>query len=109
MLTLTGQSGLGKSTLINTLFASHLINSKGRSDNEGPIRQTTEINQQSHVIVENGVKLKLNIIDTPGYGDQINNEGCWEPIIKHVGLCSMSVLRAKDTGLGVGGDFRRDK
>ena len=36
------------------------------------------------VIVENGVKLRLNIIDTPGYGDQINNEGCWDPIIKYV-------------------------
>jgi len=30
------------------------------------------------------VKLRLNIIDTPGYGDQINNEGCWDPIIKYV-------------------------
>ena len=26
------------------------------------------------VIVENGVRLRLNIVDTPGYGDQINNE-----------------------------------
>jgi hypothetical protein len=26
------------------------------------------------VIVENGVKLRLNIVDTPGYGDQVNNE-----------------------------------
>lgn len=25
-------------------------------------------------IVENGVKLRLNIVDTPGYGDQVNNE-----------------------------------
>ena len=27
------------------------------------------------VIVENGVRLRLNIVDTPGYGDQVNNEG----------------------------------
>lgn len=27
------------------------------------------------VITENGVKLRLNIVDTPGYGDLINNEG----------------------------------
>lgn len=94
-----GQSGLGKSTLINTLFASHLINSKGRFDNEGPIRQTTEINQQSHVITENGVKLKLNIIDTPGYGDQINNEGCWEPIIKHIKDQHSAYLRKELTAL----------
>lgn len=26
------------------------------------------------VIAENGVKLRLNIVDTPGYGDQVNNE-----------------------------------
>lgn len=26
------------------------------------------------VIEENGVRLKLNIVDTPGYGDQVNNE-----------------------------------
>jgi hypothetical protein len=26
------------------------------------------------VIVEKGVKLRLNIVDTPGYGDQVNNE-----------------------------------
>ncbi len=26
------------------------------------------------VITENGVRLRLNIVDTPGYGDQVNNE-----------------------------------
>ena len=36
------------------------------------------------VIIENGVKLKLNLIDTPGYGDLINNEHCWEPIVKYI-------------------------
>ena len=36
------------------------------------------------VIVEGGVRLKLNIVDTPGYGDQVNNEGCWEPIVRYV-------------------------
>lgn len=29
------------------------------------------------VITENGVRLRLNIVDTPGYGDQINNEN-WQ-------------------------------
>ncbi|GMG53386.1 unnamed protein product [Ambrosiozyma monospora] len=26
----------------------------------------------------------MNIIDTPGFGDQINNEKCWEPILKYI-------------------------
>jgi len=79
-----GQSGLGKSTLVNTIFASHLIDSKGRVAVEEPPRQTTEIETVGHIIEENGVRLKLNIVDTPGYGDQVNNENCWEPIIKYI-------------------------
>ncbi|TRM59268.1 Septin-type guanine nucleotide-binding (G) domain-containing protein [Schizophyllum amplum] len=81
---LVGQTGLGKSTLINTIFASHLVDSKGRFTSDEPVRQTTEIQAVSHVIVENGVKLRLNIVDTPGYGDQVNNENCWDPIVKYI-------------------------
>lgn len=45
---LLGQTGLGKSTLINTIFASHLIDSKGRREADEPVRQTTEIQTVSH-------------------------------------------------------------
>jgi septin 3/9/12 len=79
-----GQTGLGKSTLINTIFASHLMDSKGRLSPEEPIRSTTEIQAVSHIIEENGVRLRLNIVDTPGYGDLINNERCWDPIVKYI-------------------------
>lgn len=79
-----GQTGLGKSTLINTIFASHLIDSKGRLHPEEPIRSTTEIQTVSHIIEENGVRLRLNIVDTPGYGDLINNDRCWDPIVKYI-------------------------
>ena len=44
----TGQTGLGKSTLINTIFASHLIDTKGRFEPDEPVRQTTEIQAVSH-------------------------------------------------------------
>ena len=43
-----GQTGLGKSTLINTLFASHLIDSKGRLEAYESPRSTTEIHPVSH-------------------------------------------------------------
>ena len=75
---------MGKSTLINTIFASHLIDSKGRLHPEEPIRSTTEIQAVSHIIEENGVRLRLNIVDTPGYGDLVNNERCWDPIVKYI-------------------------
>jgi septin 3/9/12 len=79
-----GQTGLGKSTLINTIFASHLIDSKGRFQPDEEPRSTTAIHPVSHTIEENGVRLRLNIVDTPGYGDLINNERCWDPIVKYI-------------------------
>ncbi|KIJ69188.1 hypothetical protein HYDPIDRAFT_80824 [Hydnomerulius pinastri MD-312] len=94
-----GQTGLGKSTLINTIFASHLIDSKGRLEADEPVRQTTEIQGVSHVIVENGVKLRLNIVDTPGYGDQVNNENCWDPIVKYIKDQHSAYLRKELTAM----------
>ncbi|KAJ1018931.1 hypothetical protein NDA16_004734 [Ustilago loliicola] len=94
-----GQTGLGKSTLINTLFAAHLIDTKGRFSADEVVRQTTEIHPVSHVIVENGVKLRLNIVDTPGYGDQVNNENCWDPIIKYIKDQHSAYLRKELTAM----------
>ncbi|EMD38228.1 GTP binding protein [Gelatoporia subvermispora B] len=94
-----GQTGLGKSTLINTIFASHLIDSKGRLEADEPVRQTTEIHPVSHVIVENGVRLRLNIVDTPGYGDQVNNENCWDPIVKYIKDQHSAYLRKELTAM----------
>lgn len=79
-----GQTGLGKSTLINTIFASQLLQSKGRTSPDEVVRSTTEITSNSHIIEENGVRLRLNIVDTPGFGDLVNNDRCWDPIIKYI-------------------------
>ncbi|KAK9896690.1 Septin-domain-containing protein [Cystobasidium minutum MCA 4210] len=98
-LMVVGQSGLGKSTLVNTIFASHLIDSKGRQEHDLPIRQTTEINTISHLVQENNVKLRLNIIDTPGFGDAVNNEGCWDPIIKFTKDQHSAYLRKELTAM----------
>ena len=36
------------------------------------------------VIEEKNVRLRLSITDTPGFGDQVNNEDCWLPIYDHI-------------------------
>ena len=33
---------------------------------------------------ENGVKLALTVIDTPGYGDAVDNTNCWNPILEYI-------------------------
>uniref|UniRef100_A0A672S669 Septin-9-like n=1 Tax=Sinocyclocheilus grahami TaxID=75366 RepID=A0A672S669_SINGR len=79
-----GQSGLGKSTLVNTLFKSKVSRKSCTPNYEEKISKTVHLQSVSHVIEEKGVKMKLTVIDTPGFGDQINNENCWEPIVKYV-------------------------
>ncbi|TPX64497.1 hypothetical protein CcCBS67573_g08401 [Chytriomyces confervae] len=80
-----GESGLGKSTLVNTLFNTSLYpakDSKVELTNEIP--STVEIQAIAADIEENGVKLKLTVVDTPGFGDFINNEESWAPILENI-------------------------
>ncbi|XP_051563322.1 neuronal-specific septin-3-like isoform X2 [Myxocyprinus asiaticus] len=79
-----GQSGLGKSTLMNTLFKSKVSRRSVMTTDEERITKTIEIKTISHDIEEKGVRMKLTVIDTPGFGDQINNENCWQPIMKFI-------------------------
>ncbi|NP_001314904.1 septin 9b isoform b [Danio rerio] len=79
-----GQSGLGKSTLMNTLFKSKVSRRSVMTTEEERIPKTIEIKSISHDIEEKGVRMKLTVIDTPGFGDQINNENCWQPIMKFI-------------------------
>ncbi|CAL8317640.1 unnamed protein product [Arctogadus glacialis] len=79
-----GQSGLGKSTLVNTLFKSKVSRKSCSPNYEEKISKTVQLQSVSHVIEEKGVRMKLTVIDTPGFGDQINNDRCWEPVLKHV-------------------------
>uniref|UniRef100_A0A8D0GIZ1 Septin 9 n=1 Tax=Sphenodon punctatus TaxID=8508 RepID=A0A8D0GIZ1_SPHPU len=79
-----GQSGLGKSTLINTLFKSKVSRKSIQPTSEERIPKTIEIKSVTHDIEEKGVHMKLTVVDTPGFGDHINNENCWQPIMKFI-------------------------
>ncbi|XP_033826347.1 neuronal-specific septin-3-like isoform X2 [Periophthalmus magnuspinnatus] len=79
-----GQSGLGKSTLMNTLFKSKVSRKYVQATAQEKIPKTIEIKSISHDIEEKGVRMKLTVIDTPGFGDQINNENCWQPIMRFI-------------------------
>lgn len=81
-LMVVGQSGLGKSTFINSLFSSEI--NERLSHEPVHISPTTRIQEKTVRLVENGVTLDLTLVDSPGFGDAIDNNKCWEPIVEYV-------------------------
>ncbi|GAA5850898.1 hypothetical protein JCM8547_009124 [Rhodosporidiobolus lusitaniae] len=79
-----GESGLGKSTLINTLFNTNLYAKKNVPQPHHERPQTVSIESITADIEENGVRLRLTVVDTPGYGDFINNEDGWKPVLDNI-------------------------
>ncbi|KAJ8662999.1 hypothetical protein O0I10_001176 [Lichtheimia ornata] len=79
-----GESGLGKSTLVNTLFNTGLYPPKENVELTHETPQTVEIQSTTADLEENGVKLRLTVVDTPGFGDFVNNEESWKPILDNI-------------------------
>lgn len=64
-----GETGLGKSTLINSLFLTDLYKNRIIPNVEDRIEKTTKVEKKTLDVEEKGVKLRLSIVDTPGFGD----------------------------------------
>ncbi|XP_066932205.1 septin-1-like isoform X2 [Clytia hemisphaerica] len=83
-LMVVGESGLGKSTLINSLFLTDLYAGRNFSTAKERIKSTLNIDTSSVEIEERGVRLKLTVVDTPGYGDSLDCSNGFEPIVKYI-------------------------
>ncbi|KAG2223542.1 hypothetical protein INT45_000862 [Circinella minor] len=77
-----GESGLGKSTFMNTLFNTDL------NDTSVPRvpqdTKTVDITPVHFELEEEGVKLNLCLIDTPGFGDRLNRKEDVQPILEYI-------------------------
>lgn len=84
-LMVVGESGLGKSTFVNTLFATTLKQkAEDHKRHQQPIRKTVEISITRADLEEKGFHMRLNVIDTPGFGDNVNNTKMWDPIVDFI-------------------------
>ncbi|KAJ2960079.1 hypothetical protein NQZ79_g4468 [Umbelopsis isabellina] len=72
-----GASGTGRTTFVNTLCDSGVLPKKV-SDNaeEAHNEAGIKIKPVSVELDEDGVRISLTIVDTPGFGDNIDNEKC---------------------------------
>lgn len=76
------------------------------NDHPGPsqrVKKTVQVETSKVLLKENGVNLTLTVVDTPGFGDAVDNSNCWQPVINYIEsrfvsvqilLISFSLLRA---------------
>ncbi|EOD53002.1 putative cell division control protein 12 protein [Neofusicoccum parvum] len=78
-----GESGLGKTTFINTLFSTTIKNyADHKRRHQKQVDKTVEIEITKAELEEKFFKVRLTVIDTPGFGDYVNNRDSWQPIIE---------------------------
>ncbi|EST09475.1 Cell division protein GTP binding [Kalmanozyma brasiliensis GHG001] len=81
-LMVVGASGTGKTTFVNTLCESEVIGHKISDNPEtAHIEEGIRIKPVNVELEEDGMRIGLTIVDTPGFGDNIDNEYAFSEIV----------------------------
>lgn len=79
-----GESGLGKSTLVNCLFLGDLYKDRKIPLVDKLLERTVNIEKKQLDIIEKGIKLRVTIVDTPGFGDSLNTSGSFQVVENYI-------------------------
>ncbi|KAI9219221.1 Septin-type guanine nucleotide-binding (G) domain-containing protein [Blastocladiella britannica] len=80
-----GSSGLGKSTFINTLCNQPVVPKRAYDDPAlCAVEKTISINPVTVETEEDGFKIQLTVVDTPGFGDNIDNSTNFNTILSFI-------------------------
>jgi len=82
-LMVMGETGLGKSTLVNSMFLTDIY-SEAHPGPSQRLKKTVQVETSQVLLKEGGVNLTLTIVDTPGFGDAVDNSACWQPVLQYV-------------------------
>ncbi|CAL5872058.1 uncharacterized protein PFLUO_LOCUS6315 [Penicillium psychrofluorescens] len=86
-LMVCGASGTGRTTFVNTLCGKQVLESKEADDpDHAHIEEGVRIKPVTVELEldEEGTRISLTIVDTPGFGDQIDNEASFGEIVGYL-------------------------
>ncbi|KAL5234737.1 PREDICTED: septin-2 [Diuraphis noxia] len=74
-----GETGLGKSTLMDSLFNTNFESTPSTHN-----LPNVKLKAHTYELQESNVQLKLTLVETVGYGDQINKEDSFKSIVDYI-------------------------
>ena len=82
-LMMLGRSGLGKRTFINSLFGVNVFNID-KQHTDTAISEQLTVEKEAFQIETQGVRVLVNVLTVPGFGDQIDNSTAHEVLTKYI-------------------------
>ncbi|MGH0154015.1 UNVERIFIED_CONTAM: hypothetical protein FKN15_056506 [Acipenser sinensis] len=74
-----GETGIGKSTLMDALFNTNFENSESTH-----FEPKVKLRAQTYQLQESNVQLKLTVVNTVGFGDQMNKEDSYQHVVNYI-------------------------
>uniref|UniRef100_A0A8C1ZYM9 Septin n=1 Tax=Cyprinus carpio TaxID=7962 RepID=A0A8C1ZYM9_CYPCA len=74
-----GETGIGKSTLMDTLFNTNFENFESSH-----FEPKVKLRAQTYDLQESNVRLKLTVVNTVGFGDQMNKQESYQHIVDYI-------------------------